>query len=474
MGDRAFHAGDVRQSVVVTGDGNTVALSFGDTGIRLPLRRKQFPPPERRRRPAAGEPPRELDLLVPEAGKLPLIGRKDLFAELQAWLDDETDISVHALIGRAGTGKTRLALEFCGAIDRYPDGQGEWVAGFLSPSDLSAVVETLTTRSFEWEQQTLLVIDYAAQCHQGLARWLDRLADQKLDKKLRLLLLDREAPEAFGWWHELTGSGPPSRRDLFYSLRPRQLPDLSALEERRALMTAALQGARELRPAAPTGPRIPAADEDPDFDLRLGQSQFGNPLNLVMAGVIALDRGPRGALALRRLDAARQLGRRELRRLAELAESRRVSSDVMRHIVAFNGLAGGMSLADLRKSIAGELAASQRSADLDALLTLIQQELLPRTGAAHQPRLATIQPDLIGEAAIIETFTGEPSREAEAAEVVRRIYELTREAAAHALIRLAQDFAYPLEDPDATDEEKATGRRIMDWLLNLVREIEHP
>ena len=160
--------------------------------------------------------------------------------------------------------------------------------------------------------------------------------------------------------------------------------------------------------------------------------------------------------------------------MAELAESRRVSSDVMRHIVAFNGLAGGMSLADLRKSIAGELAASQRSADLDALLTLIQQELLPRTGAAHQPRLATIQPDLIGEAAIIETFTGEPSREAEAAEVVRRIYELTREAAAHALIRLAQDFAYPLEDPDATDEEKATGRRIMDWLLNLVREIEHP
>jgi len=37
-----------------------------------------------------------------------------------------------------------------------------------------------------------------------------------------------------------------------------------------------------------------------------------------------------------------------------------------------------------------------------------------------------------------------------------------------------QNFAYPLEDPDATDEEKATGRRIMDWLLNLVREIEHP
>ena len=52
----------------------------------------------RRRRPRAGEPPRELDLLVPEAGRLPLIGRKDLLAELQPWLDDETDISVHALM----------------------------------------------------------------------------------------------------------------------------------------------------------------------------------------------------------------------------------------------------------------------------------------------------------------------------------------------------------------------------------------
>ena len=76
MGDRSVHAGDLRQSVVVTGDGNNVALSFGDTGVRLQLRRKQFRPPERHRRPVAVEPPRELDLLVPEAGKLPLIGRK--------------------------------------------------------------------------------------------------------------------------------------------------------------------------------------------------------------------------------------------------------------------------------------------------------------------------------------------------------------------------------------------------------------
>ena len=177
MGDRSVDARDINRSVVVTGDGNNVALTFGDSGITLPLRRKQFPPPERRRRPRAGEPPRELDLLVAEAGKLPLVGRQDLLAELQAWLDDETDISVYGLIGRAGTGKTRLAIEFCRTIDSDPGGKGPWITGFLSPSDLDEINQAFATRSFDWERHTLLVIDYAAQCHEPLGPWLDRLAD---------------------------------------------------------------------------------------------------------------------------------------------------------------------------------------------------------------------------------------------------------------------------------------------------------
>src|SRR5207248_7030431 len=121
-----------------------------------------------------------------------------------AWLDDDVDISVHALIGPAGSGKTRLALEFCAAIDSDPAGKGEWIAGFVSPTDLSRFVDTLATHSFAWERQTLVVIDNAAQCGTALERWLDRVVSQKLDIKLRILLLDREAPEAFGWWHDLT------------------------------------------------------------------------------------------------------------------------------------------------------------------------------------------------------------------------------------------------------------------------------
>jgi hypothetical protein len=108
-------------------------------------------------------------------------------------------------------------------------------------------------------------------------------------------------------------------------------------------MTGALHAARELRTEPSSSPPIPARNEAADFDRRLAQAQFGNPLNLVMAGVIALDRGPQAALTLRRLDAARQIARRELRRLTELARSRGIGEDETRHLVAFNGLAGGLN-----------------------------------------------------------------------------------------------------------------------------------
>jgi tetratricopeptide (TPR) repeat protein len=480
MADRSVVGRDVSQSIAVTGDGNTVTLTFGDSGVVLPLRRRQFRPADRRRRSPSGQPPRELDLLVPEAGKLPLIGRKDLFAELQAWIDDEVDISVHALIGRAGSGKTRLALEFCAKIDSDPNAKGGWLAGFLSPIELSSVVETLTTRHFVWERSTLLVIDYAAQCHEALGRWLDRLASQKLDTQLRILLLDREAPEGFGWWRELTGSGLNTaleRRDLFYSLRPRQLPDLSDLDERRELMKSALQGARDLRSVPSDALQIPPAGEDQDFDEALAQPQFGNPLALVMAGVIALDQGPRAALALRHLEAARRIGHRELGRFAALAQTRGVSRDVICHIVAYNELADGIPIAELRESVAKELATRARSADADVILPLLQQELPPRTGAeqaARGPRLATLQPDLIGEAAIIEAFTGEPSREWEADKIVARAYALGGEKAARVLVRLLQDFAYALEDESATEKEKPAARRLMTWLLTLSQQVQDP
>jgi hypothetical protein len=137
-------------------------------------------------------------------------------------------------------------------------------------------------------------------------------------------------------------------------------------------MEAALQGARDLRSMTSDGLKIPPAGEDPDFDRALTQPQFGNPLALVMAGVIALHHSPRAALALRHLETARRLGRRELDRFAALAQTRGVSRDLICHMVAYNELADGIPIAQLRESVATELATRARSADADIILPLLQ------------------------------------------------------------------------------------------------------
>lgn len=111
MADRSVSARDDLRSVVIMGDGNTASLVFGDSGVRLPLRRLQVRPPERRRGLAPGER-RELDILDPARAAVPLMGREVLLGDLEAWLVAEGDLSVRALTGRAGSGKTRLRSSF--------------------------------------------------------------------------------------------------------------------------------------------------------------------------------------------------------------------------------------------------------------------------------------------------------------------------------------------------------------------------
>ncbi len=215
MARNAIDAGNISQSVVVAGSDNLVTLTFGATGVALPLVRRHIPAPRRRAR-------RELDLLRADADALPFVGRVDLRAELHAWLNEVRDISVHALTGRAGTGKTRLAIQLCAEAK-----ERGWLAGFLAPGDLAPMVDTLAAHSFAWSGDTLLVLDYAARIADPLGRWLDRLAATSLSTRLRILLLEREAPEQFGWWRELTDpplDGAAPRRDLFHSDRPRPSP----------------------------------------------------------------------------------------------------------------------------------------------------------------------------------------------------------------------------------------------------------
>jgi hypothetical protein len=207
VSDRSVHAETISSSVVVTGDGNRVTATFGDTGARLDLHRRQVRALDRRR---PGSPPRELDLLRPDSDALPFQGRQDFLTDLLVWLHDPADLSVHALIGPAGSGKTRLAIELCRLIDP-PEGGGGWRAAFIDPRAIQIVVDTLVTRAFAWDRPHLLVLDYVATAHRALGRWLDALARNEQAPKLRFLLLEREAPEGFGWWNDLTHPGGIAR-----------------------------------------------------------------------------------------------------------------------------------------------------------------------------------------------------------------------------------------------------------------------
>ncbi|XZQ27974.1 hypothetical protein ACTTAL_10455 [Rhodobacter capsulatus] len=162
----------------------------------LPVERKQIVGPDRRQQQGAGARLRELDVLDPAQGRMPLIGRERELSDLRAWLDDEVDISVHALIGSAGTGKTRLSIGLCAAIDGGATPGAGWLAGFLSPAHLPRLADAFATTAFDWTRSTLLVIDYAAQGYEALGRWLDHLAaGPRLEgAKLRILLLERQAP----------------------------------------------------------------------------------------------------------------------------------------------------------------------------------------------------------------------------------------------------------------------------------------
>jgi tetratricopeptide (TPR) repeat protein len=143
----------------------------------------------------------------------------------------------------------------------------------------------------------------------------------------------------------------------------------------------------------------------------------------------------------------------------------------IRHLAAFNSLAGGLPINDLVEVIEAELTASKNKGQAVELAQLLEQEFPDRGEGAY---LATTQPDLIGEGLIIEALSGPRNLEAKAPALVARAYALTEDRAAIALMRLLQDFAYALEDQKAKKDEKETAQRLMTWLAYLVENAENP
>ncbi len=92
--------GDRNIIVQASGSGNTINVA-GLPYLTLisPLRNK------------VRAPVKDLDLLDPGVRAVPLTGRDSDLQSLRDWLEDSRTISVRAVTGAGGSGKTRLALE---------------------------------------------------------------------------------------------------------------------------------------------------------------------------------------------------------------------------------------------------------------------------------------------------------------------------------------------------------------------------
>lgn len=457
--------GSANQSIIITGDHNQVG---GVAQFRIPLVRHHAPA---RRRRGPQTPPNVLDILSAHNKALSLQGREPELTILNEWLSDDTDISVFAITASAGSGKTRLAIELCEQAEQA-ELQTGWAAGFVRSDDLAELARAFNFAQANWSHSLLLVVDYAGANAQALAQWLDALSqlDDLADGiRVRILLLEREASKEAGWWHTLTGSALGSdqaRLDLFTQFEPYALTGLSDITIRRAVLRAALNAAQALVPY-PQARTIPEPGEQPDFDTALADPQFGNPLALVMAGILCRDMSPRAALSLHYLAAAEKLAQREIDRfykcLGEGGDATKLA-----HCLCFHLLCGGLHITDMRQTLSTELIAmGWRSPGLDKELQALQQAFPPAEDGGETARLSTTQPDLIAESMCIQLLQSDRERSLKAPDILARTLEYGQELAAAALVRLLQDFACPVSQPTAQQAQ------LLQWAEQLVENNQH-
>jgi hypothetical protein len=110
------------------------------------------------------------DLVTTYTRSIDLIGREDEKAALWSWLNNGASISVRVLVGSAGRGKTRLALELCETAAATG-----WRAGFVTSAELRRF-RAQNLAAWGWNAPVLVVVDYAASDAELLHDWLAELA----------------------------------------------------------------------------------------------------------------------------------------------------------------------------------------------------------------------------------------------------------------------------------------------------------
>jgi hypothetical protein len=316
---------------------------------------------------------RPFDLLLAEQRGLSLVGREEELAALTSWLNAPGGFSARWIVGRPGTGKTRLALELC----ERAEAQG-WSAGFLAPE----MVASGASRG----GRILAVVDRA--CAQMSASRLTRLAEQPPSEgKLRVLLLDRSADQP--WCADLAGMGVPVEPP-----EPVRLGGLRSAADRDRLLRQALAHAARL-----SGEPVPLPPSGAALDT-------GEPLHLVMAALLAPQYGVETLLAEPPARLAGRLAAQELARLERWAGELCVAPAAVTHIAAVITLQDGCRIDGLRALVEEEGQHLHVASCGDA--GYLADCLTDMLGGADGARLPAMGPELIGEAVVIRALVRHP------------------------------------------------------------------
>ena len=427
------------QSVDVAGSHNLIVQFIGDGNKitvgepHLCLTRYET----RRLAADAGQGEEDTLLLSAYGASIPMLGREETLKSLWSWMEDGRPISVKALIGSAGRGKTRLALELADAAA----GKG-WRAGFVTAHELARFQGQQNLAAWGWNAPTLVIVDYAARDVDRIRDWLAELSDHRnltdaeaaRGKPFRLLLLERQAGPTGGWWADLfgraDGEGRAVRR-LLDGEGPVELPEIATPERRREILAATLARAgSDLVP--------PQAGLNPDFDRKLAELTWGGePLFLMMAALTAALANFEHVLALARDDLAFEIAERELTRIEGIAGARGLPAPFARHMAAAATLCQGLGRAPAHAVVDGEKRALGREGAGDAatVFETLRRALPDPAAEAVSP----ILPDVVGEAAMLRVWDGHRGRDGAAAAL--GLVAVSRAAVVAGVVRTCQDFA---------------------------------
>ena len=148
---------------------------------------------------------------------IPLIGRESELEKLAKFRNGADLFSWAVVKGEGGTGKTRLATEFCKMCAK----EG-WQSGFLEKDQLERFLGNQTVEKWRPLVPTFIIIDYAAAKVENASKLINLLINIAYEQesgsspnKVRLLLIEREASQDSGWLHSiLTSAAQNVRLDI--------------------------------------------------------------------------------------------------------------------------------------------------------------------------------------------------------------------------------------------------------------------